>query len=87
MVKQPKDNDLEDISRLIKRAEPIILKYLEVNKPVVKRTQIMNFIIMMTLCLGIISLAIYNKIDGSAATGLIGAIIGYVFGSLYKTKA
>jgi len=54
--------------------------------PLIKRGQVMNFIIMLIIMLGVIFLAYDGKIDGSAATGLIGAVIGYVFGSLYQKE-
>ncbi len=46
----------------------------------------MNFSIMITLCVGVIALAYTKVIDGSAATGLIGAVIGYVFGHIYSKR-
>ena len=65
---------------------PIFLKNQEINAPIIKRQQWMNFTIMITLCIGVIALAYAKVIDGSAATGLIGAVIGYVFGHIYSKK-
>ena len=65
---------------------PLFLKNQEINAPIIKRSQWMNFSIMITLCLGVIVLAYTKVIDGSAATGLIGAVIGYVFGHIYSKK-
>ena len=65
---------------------PMLLKNQEINAPIIRRSQWMNFSIMITLCLGVIALAYTKVIDGSAATGLIGAVIGYVFGHIYSKK-
>ena len=65
---------------------PLFLKNQEINAPIIKRQQWMNFTIMITLCIGVIALAYAKVIDGSAATGLIGAVIGYVFGHIYSKK-
>ena len=65
---------------------PLLLKNKELDAPIVKRQQWMNFIIMITMCIGVIVLAYTKIIDGSAATGLIGAVIGYVFGHIYSKK-
>ena len=90
MPKKQDDEDLKElievISKAIQRAEPLISKYFDYRLPLIKRAQLMNFAIMGIICIGVILLALESKIDGSAATGLIGAIIGYVFGSLYRTR-
>ena len=65
---------------------PLLLKNKELDAPIIKRQQWMNFTIMMFLCVGVILLAWTKAIDGSAATGLIGAVIGYVFGHIYSKK-
>ena len=65
---------------------PLLLKNQEINAPIIRRQQWMNFAIMITVCLGIIALAYTKIIDGSAATGLIGAVIGYIFGHIYSKK-
>jgi hypothetical protein len=42
---------------------------------------------MMTILLSVGFLAWNKMIDGSAVTGLFGAVIGYVFGAIYQQKA
>ena len=84
-----KDNG-EELIKLIKdlgvSLGPLLLKNKELDAPMIKRQQWMNFSIMITLCVGVIALAYTKAIDGSAATGLIGAVIGYVFGHIYSKK-
>ena len=63
---------------------PMLLKNKELDAPIIKRQQWMNFCIMMTICIGVVVLAYGKVIDGSAATGLIGAVVGYVFGHIYS---
>lgn len=86
---QEEDNG-EEMLKLIKdlgvSLGPLLLKNKELDAPIIKRQQWMNFTIMITLCTGVIALAYTNVIDGSAATGLIGAVIGYVFGHIYSKK-
>jgi len=65
---------------------PLLLKNKELDAPIIKRQQWMNFIIMITLCVGVIVLAYTKAIDSSAATGLIGTVIGYIFGHIYSKK-
>lgn len=88
-TKSEEDND-EKLTKLIKdlgvSLGPLWLENKEINAPIIKRQQWMNFTIMLTLCGGVIALAYTKVIDGSAATGLIGAIIGYVFGYIYSKK-
>ena len=80
----------EEVIKLIKdlgvSLGPLLLKNKELDAPIIKRHQWMNFAIMMTLCVGVLALAYAKVIDGSAATGLIGAVIGYVFGHIYSKK-
>lgn len=84
------DDNGEQIITLIKdlgvSLGPLLLKNKEIDAPIIKHQQWMNFIIMITLCIGVIVLAYTKVIDGSAATGLIGAVIGYVFGHIYSKK-
>ena len=88
-VNQEDDNG-EELVKLIKdlgvSLGPLLLKNKELDAPIIKRQQWMNFTIMMLLGVGVISLAWIKAIDGSAATGLIGAVIGYVFGHIYSKK-
>jgi len=84
-----KDNDeklFTTIKELGVALGPLFLKNQEINAPIIKRQQWMNFAIMITLCIGVIALAYTKVIDGSAATGLIGAVIGYVFGHIYAKR-
>ena len=76
----------EQITPFVEMVVPKIIEYQKVRVPIIKRGQNINFIVMMTILLSISILAYYKTIDGSAATGLIGAIIGYVFGGLYNQK-
>ncbi len=87
MVKE-ENEDLKELVKvatpLVKIISPAMLKYQENNLPVIRRWQWINFSIMISV-LGIIAWLAYVKIiDGSAATGLIGAVIGYVFGHVYS---
>ena len=77
---------LEQITPFIDKLAPQIIEYQKVKAPQVKRYQYINFTVMMTILLLVSILAYIKIIDGSAATGLIGAIIGYVFGGLYRSK-
>ncbi len=87
------DNSLKEMQELVKVIKPLadiiaptLLKIKELDAPVIKRAQWMNFVIMIGLALLIGILTYTGKIDGSAATGLIGAIIGYVFGYIYAKR-
>ncbi len=77
---------MEMFNKLGQTFGPMFLKNQEINAPIIKRQQWMNFLIMITLCIGVIVLAYFKIIDGSAATGLIGAVIGYVFGHIYSKR-
>lgn len=77
---------LEMIERLGDKFGPMLLKNKELNAPIIKRQQWMNFGIMSIICVGVVWLAYSKVIDSSAATGLIGAVIGYVFGHIYQKK-
>jgi|GEM_PF-3167271 len=85
---QEKDiaDSLEQITPFIEALAPKVIEYQKVREPVIKRAQIINFIIMASIILSISLLAWHRVIDGSAVTGLIGAVIGYVFGGLYQQK-
>ena len=85
---QSKKNDegLEKLGEFIKELAPHYIKIQELNAPNIRRSQWMSFIVMMSILLGTIILAYYKIIDSSAATGLIGAVIGYVFGHIYSNK-
>ena len=76
---------LEQIIDLVQIGGPHYVESQKVKAPIIKRNQCINFIVMMTIIITIGILAFYRIIDGSAATGLIGAIIGYVFGGLYQS--
>ena len=77
---------LEQITPFVEKLSPQIIEYQKIKAPQIKRHQYINFIVMMTILISVFILAYYNTIDGSAATGLIGAVIGYVFGGLYKSN-
>ncbi len=77
---------LEQITPFIEKVAPHIIEYQKIKAPQIKRHQCINFIVMMTILTSVSLLASYKIIDGSAATGLIGAVIGYVFGGLYQQK-
>jgi len=77
---------LEQITPFVEKLAPQIIEYQKVKAPQVKRYQYINFTIMMTILVSVSILAYYKIIDGSAATGLIGAVIGYVFGGLYQQR-
>ena len=86
--KEETEDNGEELIKLIKdlgvSLGPLLLKNKELDAPIIKRQQWMNFIIMITICAGVIILAYDKVIDGSAATGLIGAVIGYIFGHIYS---
>ncbi|MFA4935467.1 MAG: hypothetical protein WC568_06490 [Candidatus Methanoperedens sp.] len=90
---QEHTNEEEDIAELLKKITPFVevvaprfIEYQKIKAPQILLDLSINFIIMV-LILGLVSyLAFYKIIDGSAATGLIGAVIGYVFGGLYQRK-
>ena len=77
---------IEALKPLIETLAPHILEHQKINAPIIKRQQIINFLIMFGVLVSITGLAYFKIIDGSAATGLIGAIIGYVFGGLYQNR-
>ncbi len=77
---------LEQITPFIEKLAPQIIEYQKIRAPQIKRHQYINLIVMMTILVSVSLLAFYKIIDGSAATGLIGAVIGYVFGGLYQQK-
>lgn len=87
-VEQDPDAQLKEMLKvfipLVEKLGPLIIEYQKITEPRVKRAQIINSVIMITLILAIAILAYLKLIDGSAATGLFGAIIGYVFGGLYN---
>ncbi len=89
-VEEEYEKDLADIAEqitpFVEVLAPKIIEYQKVREPVIKRGQWINFIVMMTILLSVSILAYYKIIDGSAATGLIGAVIGYVFGGLYQQR-
>ena len=78
---------LRDITPFIEVVAPKIIEYKKTQEPIIKRWQIINFTIMMTILLSVGFLAWNKMIDGSAVTGLFGAVIGYVFGAIYQQKA
>lgn len=78
------DQSLEMLMDLGETFGPMLLKNKELDVPIIKRQQYMNFSIMLIICLGVIFLTYFKVIDGSAATGLLGAVIGYVFGHIYS---
>lgn len=78
---------LVQITPFVEVLAPKIIEYQKVREPGIKRAQIINFVIMMTIVMAVFVLAWYKIIDGSGVTGLIGAIIGYVFGGLYQQKS
>ena len=78
---------LEQITPFIEKLAPQIIEYQKDRAPQIRRYQYINFTIMMTILLSVSILAYYKIIDGSAVTGLIGAVIGYVFGGLYHQKS
>lgn len=91
MAKKESSQEEEDITEalrkitpFVKEISPSLLENQRIKAPIIKRGQIINFSVMMTLILSIGILAYFKIIDGSAATGLLGAIIGYVFGGLYN---
>ena len=77
---------LEQITPFIEALAPRLIEYQKIREPIIKRGQWINFIVMMTILLSVSILAFYKVIDGSAVTGLIGVVIGYVFGSLYQQR-
>ena len=77
---------IEQITPFVETLAPSIIEYQKIRAPVIKRLQWINLTIMMTILLSTTILAFLHIIDGSAATGLIGAVIGYVFGGLYSQK-
>lgn len=77
---------LEQITPFIEKLAPQIIEYQKIRAPQIKRHQYINLLVMMTILVSVSLLAFYKTIDGSAATGLIGAVIGYVFGGLYQQK-
>jgi len=93
---EKKANENEDSEQIIKLVEavtplakvlgPIFEKHEEKKAPIIRRQQWMNFTIMIVLALLIGGLTFLGKIDGSAATGLLGAIVGYVFGYIYAKR-
>ena len=88
MAKKNDDKDLiELLNPLLDKWVTTQTKIIEANAPIVKRWQWINFIIMLILSGGVLFLAYSRVIDGSAATGLIGAMIGYVFGRIYSDKS
>ena len=90
MAKKAEESELTELARalepILEKIRPILQQQAETNAPIIRRWQWMNFIVMVALIIVISTLAFYGKIDGSAATGLLGAIIGYVFGYLYSRK-
>ncbi len=77
---------MEVATPFIETLAPRIVEYQKVKAPLIKRNQTINFTVMMSIIISISVLAYFKIIDGSAATGLIGAIIGYVFGGLYNSS-
>ena len=82
--KVEEEYNLDSLIKLGEKFGPMLLKNKELNTPIIKRQQWMNFAIMLVICLGVVFLTLFKVIDGSAATGLLGAVIGYVFGHIYN---
>ena len=78
---------LEQITPFVETLAPNIVQFQKNKVPLIKRTQLLNFLIMSIIILSVVLLAVTQIIDGSAATGLIGAIIGYVFGGLFSKES
>ncbi|NJD51753.1 MAG: hypothetical protein FIB07_02685 [Candidatus Methanoperedens sp.] len=75
---------LEQITPFVQAISPLIIEYYKLKSPQVKRYQYINFIIMLAILGSVSTLAYHKIIDSAAATGLIGAVVGYVFGGLYQ---
>jgi len=84
------ESDLKELIDILKPLIEVIapnyIEYQKIKAPLIERSQIINFLIMISILASITLLAYLKIIDGSAATGLIGAIIGYVFGGLYQNR-
>jgi len=84
------DSEFKDLAKalepILEKLNPILETQAKANAPIVKRAQWMNFVIMFFIVVAIVGLAYLGRIDGSAATGLLGAIVGYVFGNIYSKK-
>jgi hypothetical protein len=74
------------ITPLIEVVAPKYIEYQKLKEPEIKRSQYMDFSVMSLIIVSIAGLTYFKIIDGSAATGLFGAVIGYVFGGLYKRE-
>jgi hypothetical protein len=74
------------ITPLIESLAPNYIEYQKIKAPEIKRAQYMDFIVMSLIIISIAGLTYFKIIDASAATGLFGAVIGYVFGGLYKRE-
>jgi len=86
MEEEDLEEGMSDLKELIEKVAPHFIEYHKIRAPLIRRQQIFNFVIVISIILAVVGLAYFKIIDGSAATGLIGAIIGYVFGSLYPTN-
>ena len=75
---------INKITPLLESLAPKYIEYQKLKEPQIKRSQYMDFIVMSLIIISIAGLTYFRIIDGSAATGLFGAVIGYVFGGLYK---
>ena len=73
---------LKQLTPFVEKFAPQYIEYQKTIAPQIKRYQYIHFTIMMTILLSVALLAFFKTIDGSAATGLIGAVIGYVFGNI-----
>lgn len=77
---------LDKIIILAKELMPTATLWLENNHQSSERDQKYNLILMGSTLSVILILALFGIIDSSGATGLLGAIIGYVFGGFFHTK-
>jgi hypothetical protein len=74
------------ITPLVELLAPNYIEYHKIRAPEIKRAQYMDFIVMFLIIISIAILTYLKILEGSAATGLFGAVIGYVFGGLYKRE-
>lgn len=71
------------IERILTILTPLVVPFLESAQKKSFQGQICIVVLMLSMVAAIVVLAFYGAIDSSGTTGLLGAMVGYVFGTFF----